>query len=168
MEYATTKTAGIASSLDVVIGVVFKDDIRTPPKQYSYFTGVQRTPVEVGDMFIVDVSGVLKRVTVQFVRQPQPDDRLKRVVTRAMRVHRSTKKEPEAMSIKITNRTLVNGQDISNYTDEQLFGLIRNAEGEIKTLNAIENKPQRLVRRIQELHDGVASLVKLLDERDKV
>lgn len=67
------------------------------------------------------------------------------------------------ISIKITKKTLINDVDITEYRDEELIALIAQAEQEIRALEAIENKPQRLVKRISDLRQGLQDLVALVD-----
>lgn len=74
-----------------------------------------------------------------------------------------TPKEPTAMNIE--NQTLVNGQNIKNLTDDQLFDLIAKEEAAIKALRAIENKPQKLKDRINKMQADIEHLIKLIDER---
>lgn len=74
-----------------------------------------------------------------------------------------TSKEPTAMNIE--NQTLVNGQNIKNLTDDQLFDLIAKEEAAIKALRAIENKPQKLKDRINKMQADIEHLIRLIDER---
>lgn len=65
--------------------------------------------------------------------------------------------------LKITTKTLLNGKDIAEMSDEQLYDAISAAEAEIKKCEAIEHKPKKLVAKIAELNDGIAALVAHMD-----
>jgi len=71
----------------------------------------------------------------------------------------------QAMTIKITNLTLVNGQDISKLSDDEIFDLIAATEKEIDKLEAIGTKPAKLVKKIDELKTAVRQLADLCDSR---
>lgn len=75
----------------------------------------------------------------------------------------SIPKEPTAMNIE--NQTLINGQNIKNLTDDQLFDLIADEEAKIKALRAIENKPQKLKDRLNKMQADIDHLIRLIDER---
>lgn len=75
---------------------------------------------------------------------------------------KSTQKEP-AMSIKIETKTFVNGAEIAKMTVEELVSLIQRTEDEIKKLEALANKPKKVLKRIEELQTGLAELVKFAD-----
>lgn len=74
--------------------------------------------------------------------------------------------ENKAMSIEITKQTLINGAPVEQLSDAKLYAMIAQAEKEIATLSAIQNKPKRLIKeieiKIKQLHD----LVDLLDAQD--
>lgn len=69
------------------------------------------------------------------------------------------------MNIKIESRTFVNGRDIKDYSDNQLFDLISEAEAEARRLEAIETKPAKLTARIEELKTGAKALADAVDAR---
>ena len=69
-------------------------------------------------------------------------------------------------AITITTQVNVNGVNADNYTDAQLFDMIRQQETEIKTLQALTNKPQSLLREIDTRQAGINALVSFMDERD--
>jgi hypothetical protein len=71
----------------------------------------------------------------------------------------------EINMITITNPTLVNGTDAANMTDDQIFGIIKQAEADIKTMSEIQNKPKKLQARIDALTDSIAHLVTIVDAR---
>ena len=75
---------------------------------------------------------------------------------------------PNTMSkaITITTQVNVNGVNADNYTDAQLFDMIRQQETEIKNLQALTNKPQSLLREIDTRQAGIDALVSFMNERD--
>lgn len=75
----------------------------------------------------------------------------------------ATPKEPTAMNIQ--NVTLINGNNIANMTDDQLFDIIAKEEAAIKALRAIENKPQKLKDKINKMQADIDALILLIDAR---
>ena len=69
-------------------------------------------------------------------------------------------------AITITTQVNVNGVNADNYTDAQLFDMIRQQETEIKNLQALTNKPQALLREIKTRQEGIEALVNFMNERD--
>lgn len=69
------------------------------------------------------------------------------------------------MKIEITNATYVNGKNVDDMSDAQVFETIRNAEVEIASLEKIENKPRALSYRIDDLRQGITDLIALVDAR---
>ena len=69
-------------------------------------------------------------------------------------------------AITITTQVNVNGVNADNYTDAQLFDMIRQQETEIKNLQALTNKPQSLLREIDTRQTGIDALVSFMNERD--
>jgi len=69
-------------------------------------------------------------------------------------------------AITVTTQVNVNGVNADNYTDSQLFDMIRQQENEIKFLQALTNKPQSLLREIDARQAGIDSLVSFMNERD--
>lgn len=82
--------------------------------------------------------------------------------------NRIKNQESATMNLTITHQTLINGQNVEHMSDAQLFSTIKNAQDEIANLEKIspDNRPRRLVKRIEELQAGIKALVTLLDERD--
>jgi len=68
--------------------------------------------------------------------------------------------------IKIESRVFVNGTDVSNFADADLYNLIAEQEKAIGELEKIQTKPKRLQNEIAERRAGIEALVKMLDERD--
>ena len=73
---------------------------------------------------------------------------------------------PISNKLIIATQTLVNGVPLDAYSDAQLVELIRRAEGDIKNLESIQNKPRTVTRQIEDLHKGIKDLVAVLNERD--
>jgi len=62
--------------------------------------------------------------------------------------------------------TLLDGQDVSTYSDDDIFKLIGKLENEQARYNNLNHKPEKLRARIEEIEVKIAGLVKLVDERD--
>lgn len=75
------------------------------------------------------------------------------------------KEKPMSKPIEITTKTLVNGNDISGYSDAELYEMIASEEKKIAELNKIENKPKRLVAEIEKRQAGIQALVNYLDSK---
>lgn len=71
----------------------------------------------------------------------------------------------EHAMISLETPTFLNGKDIKNYSDAELFEIIRRDEAEIKNLMGIESKPKALKDRINELQAGIDALVAFMDAR---
>lgn len=71
-----------------------------------------------------------------------------------------------ASIIEITTKTLINGIDIATMGDSAIYSTIANQEAEIKKLEAIENKPKRLVAEIEKRKAGIKALVDFLDSKE--
>ena len=69
-------------------------------------------------------------------------------------------------AITVTTQVNINGVNADNYTDAQLFDMIRQQETEIKHLQALTNKPQSLLREIDTRQAGIDALVSFMNERD--
>ena len=69
-------------------------------------------------------------------------------------------------AITITTQVNINGVNADNYTDAQLFDMIRQQETEIMSLQALTNKPQSLLREIDTRQAGIDALVSFMNERD--
>ena len=69
-------------------------------------------------------------------------------------------------AITVTTQVNINGVNADNYTDAQLFDMIRQQETEIKNLHALDNKPQALLREITTRQVGIEALVSFMNERD--
>ena len=69
-------------------------------------------------------------------------------------------------AITVTTQVNVNGVHADNYTNAQLFDMIRQQETEIKNLQALTNKPQSLLREIDTRQAGIDALVSFMNERD--
>ena len=71
------------------------------------------------------------------------------------------------MTKLIEIKTLINGQDISTMEDRDLYRVIAKTEQEIKQLEAIEHKPKKLVKLIEDLKRDIGTLVALIDNESK-
>ena len=69
-------------------------------------------------------------------------------------------------AITITTQVNINGVNADNYTDAQLFVMIRQQETEIMSLQALTNKPQSLLREIDTRQAGINALVSFMNARD--
>ena len=69
-------------------------------------------------------------------------------------------------AIKITTKTLVNGQDVTEFTDSQIFDLIAQQEKAIEKLREIKAQPKKLVKELTERQAGIDALVAYLDSRE--
>lgn len=70
--------------------------------------------------------------------------------------------------ITITTKTLVNGQDVANFTNAQLYDLIAQQEKKLQELDAIKNKPKALKKELADRQAGIDALVTHLDSREEV
>ena len=78
----------------------------------------------------------------------------------------TTKENTMSKAITVTTQVNVNGVNADNYTDAQLFDMIRQQETEINNLQALTNKPQSLLREINTRQAGIDALVNFMNERD--
>lgn len=67
--------------------------------------------------------------------------------------------------IKIKTITFVNGKPINDYTDDEIYCVIRQAEEKITELNKIKNKPKKLVQDIEKRNEEIQQLVDYLDNK---
>lgn len=68
--------------------------------------------------------------------------------------------------IDITTKTLVNGTDIKDMADSQVYDLIASQEAAIADLEKINAKPKKLVAEIDKRKAGIAALVAYLDSKE--
>lgn len=76
--------------------------------------------------------------------------------------------EETTMTKNIETRVLIQGQDASEMSDEQIFTLIGKLEQQIDKLGAIKAKPKKLEVAIAALQDDIKKLVDYVDSRDEV
>lgn len=69
--------------------------------------------------------------------------------------------------ITIETKTFVNGADVANMADGEVYSLIAAEEAKIKELEAINAKPKRLVAEIAKRQAGIAALVAHLDSKEQ-
>lgn len=72
----------------------------------------------------------------------------------------------KAAIIEITTKTLVNGKDIKDFEDSEIYDLIAAQEAEIARLEAIKTKPKKLLTEIAKRQEGIAALVAYLDSKE--
>lgn len=99
------------------------------------------------------------------IDQPQP--------TRDDQIDASLYIQPQLTSelimnatITITTKTLINGSDIANHSNAQLYEIIAAQEKKIAELDAIKNKPKALKKELADRQAGIDALVAHLDSRD--
>lgn len=77
----------------------------------------------------------------------------------------------EIMSLKqtqsklIETRIFINGVDAATLTDDQIFQAIGQAEHQIKELEMIENKPEKLGKKISKLYKAIEKVKAYVDGR---
>lgn len=71
-----------------------------------------------------------------------------------------------AVPLKITTKTFINGQDVTNLTNSEIFDLIAQQENEIEKLKQIKAQPKKLVKELAERQAGIAALVTYLDSQE--
>ena len=74
----------------------------------------------------------------------------------------NTMTAPKPVEVK----TFIYGRESKDVPDEIIFSHISGLEQQIKTLEAIENKPKKLIKHIDQLKADIAALVKVCDERE--
>lgn len=77
------------------------------------------------------------------------------------------KKEIANMNIKVTTPTLLNGRELSSYSNTELFALISSVEKEIENLEKIKARPAALIKEIEDKTAAVAALVAAMDAQGK-
>lgn len=162
---------------------------------YFIPTNVDVNRIRPGTRLVVDVSGVKKIVEIRSMRSASKVDHLKCAVgvyigrrgvgettmsimsfakycttpdiTADIAADTPVEQEPKSMDqIIIENKTLINGRDVSQYTNAELYALIAKAEHEIEKLKLIANKPKRLMLEIEVKLEALHNLVTLLDKQD--
>jgi hypothetical protein len=66
----------------------------------------------------------------------------------------------------VTKPTLINGEPIDHFSDDQIFALIASTEKEIARLQAQETKPKKLEARIDMHKADIKALVEIVDGRE--
>lgn len=72
-------------------------------------------------------------------------------------------KEYTDMTLEIKDQTLINGRDIKEYGDKELYTLLAREHKEIETLETLAIKPKKLLRQIAERKEQLGKLVELID-----
>ena len=70
-------------------------------------------------------------------------------------------------AIVISTQININGANIVDFKDSELFSMIAQQEAEIKSLNELQNKPQSLLAEIKKRQAGIDAVVNYMNERDK-
>ena len=78
----------------------------------------------------------------------------------------ASKENTMPKAITVTTQININGVNADNFTDAQLFDMIRQQEDEIKNLQALANKPQSLLKEISTRQAGIDALVAFMNDRD--
>lgn len=74
--------------------------------------------------------------------------------------------ESKMAAIKVTNPTFVNGLEQSNYTIDQLIGMIASSKKAVKALKDTDVKSTTIDKLIAREEAGVAAVLKVLDKRE--
>ena len=139
---------------------------------------ISGTPVEnIAAVHKRSVSAVLAQLQSQrlihHVEGQQVGDWHKRFVTsRRTKILRAGASNPQskekvmAADVKaVESKVFIFGNESKDVSDETIFNLIAKREGEIKALEAIKNKPKKLVAQIEQYQKDIDALVKVCDER---
>lgn len=76
-----------------------------------------------------------------------------------------TTQENPMPSIEIKNVTFINNTDVTQMTDEQLIGTIKNIEQEIADLEAVKSKSVAIGKKVGQLNETLLKVVAILDAR---
>lgn len=68
--------------------------------------------------------------------------------------------------MKFENKFFLNGRDITEFNDMQIFSIIKDAEDAIEKLEQITTKPKSLQKNIADRKAELAKLVGFLDARE--
>lgn len=77
-----------------------------------------------------------------------------------------SKQQETIMSIQVSNPTLINGRGEDSFSVEDLIGLIRKSEEQIKSLEGVNTESKTVKALIKREQDGIAAIVKILDSRE--
>jgi hypothetical protein len=83
-------------------------------------------------------------------------------------IHHTNPEETNPMSytITITDKTLVNDNDVAEMSDDELIQCIRDAQLQVERLMAINVTSKRIEAKVANLRAGVERLVEILDSRE--
>lgn len=81
-------------------------------------------------------------------------------------VHTNSTANEGYKMLKITRPTLVNGRDVTTYSDDELLSFIRHEEALINDLGGIKAKSKAITRLREQHQANIDELVKLLDSRE--
>lgn len=134
--------------------------MRTPPAQLS------------SDAVMVDTKTMNAEVDAHINRAQEQFSKVEAIAAELQAFSPSTpEKELPIMNaktaiIEVTTQTLVNGKDVKDFSDAEVYQLIADQEAEIDRLNAIKAKPKKLVAEIEKRQAGIAALVAYLDSKE--
>lgn len=87
-------------------------------------------------------------------------------ITNNQTTTQTTEGKTMSISIELTSQTLLNGKELANYANQELYRIISKEEGYIAELKAVKAKPKRLVKEIEQRQAKLEELVALLDKKD--
>lgn len=70
-----------------------------------------------------------------------------------------------AFGIKIEHKTYINGEALSNYSDDDLLALIARAEKTLEELSALKAQPKIVAARKEALQLGIQEITNILDAK---
>ena len=73
--------------------------------------------------------------------------------------------QPEEPIMFFTNKSFLNGQDISKLSNAEIYSAIAAKEAEIARLEQIQNKPKSLQNEIEQAKNDIKALVEYLDSK---
>jgi len=80
---------------------------------------------------------------------------------------KSQQENTMSKSIKVTTEHFINGTNIKDVDDDQIITYIAETEAQIVRLENIETNSKTITAKVKEHKDAIASMVKLLDNRNK-
>jgi uncharacterized protein YueI len=93
-------------------------------------------------------------------------ERILAAITNNQTTTQTTEGKTMSISIELTSQTLLNGKELANYANQELYRIISKEEGYIAELKAVKAKPKRLVKEIEQRQAKLEELVALLDKQD--
>lgn len=116
------------------------------------------------------VGGIAPNELTVFVGRSSPSASAYFEVEVAKQVAQSCSTQPnpqqEETPMKFENKYFLNGREITDFTDMQIFSIIKDAEDAIEKLEQIATKPKSLQQNIADRKAELAKLVEFLDSRE--